>query len=77
MKNISFIIVFITISLLSYSCSSDDSYEMQVIQKNNINIKQLQNFNKEVNEKKVDSSEVKIKSKAADGDPSNPIPPRK
>jgi hypothetical protein len=77
MKNISFIIVFITISLLSYSCSSDDSYEMQVIQKNNINIKQLQNFNKEVNEKKVDSSEVKIETKTADGDPSNTIPPRK
>lgn len=76
MKNGLYIILFITVSLLSYSCSNDDSYEKQVIQKKNTSIKQLPNFIKEVNKKEVDSSAMKFEITPADGDPSNPIPPR-
>jgi hypothetical protein len=77
MKSKLYIAGLVSISLLTYSCSNDDGYERQEIQKSSINIKELPNFNKEVNPKRVDSSAVKVERTTEDGDPSIPVPPRK
>ncbi len=76
MKIKSYFFVIITLSLLNYSCSNDESYEIQNVQNDGVNIHKEPDFNKELNKKSIDSSSVQFETKTADGDPSNPIPPR-
>lgn len=64
----------VLISLLTYSCSNDDGYEMQEVKSNNFKIVPQVGLKEELKEKEIDSATVILN--AVDGDPINPKPPR-
>ncbi|TRX33007.1 hypothetical protein FNW52_16265 [Flavobacterium sp. ZT3R18] len=78
MKSKLYITGLVSISLLTYSCSNDDGYEIPEIENNNFKITPKAGLKNELNEKTIDSSTVifNIKASAMEGDPSNPKPPR-
>lgn len=66
------------ISLLTYSCSNDDGYEIPEVKNNNFQIIPQAGLKNELKEKAIDSTSVIINTEvySAEGDPINPIPPR-
>lgn len=78
MKNKLYIVGFVSFSLLAYSCSNDDSYEVPEVKSRNIKISPQADFKNELNKKRNDSTTVilNIEIMRVNGDPSNPIPPR-
>lgn len=80
MKNKLCLAALIAIMLVTYSCSNDDSYENQEVKARNFQI----NPEAVLKAKNVDSTAVKLGTEIStstsiepDGDPVNPIPPRK
>ena len=80
MKNKLYIAGLVGIMLLTYSCSNDDSHEGQEVKAKNFEM----NRQAVLKAKTVDSTTVKLGTEIStstsiepDGDPVNPIPPRK
>ena len=78
MKSKLYIAGLVSISLLTYSCSNDDGYEMPEVKNNNFKITPQAGLKNELKEKTIDSTTVifNIEANAIEGDPSNPKPPR-
>jgi hypothetical protein len=82
MKNKLYIAGLVCITLLTYSCSNDDSYEVQEVKAKSFEITPQAVLNAKI----IDSSSVKVGTKIIstqiniappeDGDPNNPLPPR-
>ena len=64
----------VLISLLTYSCSNDDGYDMPEVKNNNFKIVPQLSLKNGVKEEEIDSAAVIIND--LDGDPINPKPPR-
>jgi cell division protein FtsL len=79
MKSKLCIVGLVFASLLIYSCSNDDSYEVQDVKSINTRIHHQSNMKNLLKEKVIDSTAVinKIDKTNTKGEPSNPIPPRK
>ncbi|MFV8375127.1 hypothetical protein [Flavobacterium sp. LB1P71] len=80
MKNKLYIAGLVSISLLTYSCSSDDeNYEVQEVKNKSFEITPQTVLNAKTNDSTTVKSGTKITTTRvsdADGDPNNPIPPR-
>ncbi|MFV8324927.1 hypothetical protein [Flavobacterium sp. ZS1P14] len=82
MKNKLYIAGLASMLLLTYSCSNDDSYEVQEVKAKSFEITPQAALNAKI----IDSTSVKAGTKIIstqiniappeDGDPANPIPPR-
>jgi hypothetical protein len=68
----------VSISLLTYSCSNDDGYEMPEIKNNNFKITPQSSLKNELKEKTIDSTAIifNIEVNAIEGDPNIPKPPK-
>lgn len=69
----------VSTSLLIYSCSNDDSYEVQDVKSNKTHIQHQPSMKNALEEKVIDSTTVnfEIERNNTKGEPSNPIPPRR
>jgi hypothetical protein len=78
MKNKFFFATILSMIFLACSCSNDEDFEIQEVGSNNFKTKQLINFKKKINQKKVDSLELQVNGQEIflEGDPSNPKPPK-
>jgi hypothetical protein len=79
MKNKLYIAGLVLISVLTYSCSNEeDSYEVQGVKANTLKSAPQSVLENELTAKPIDSTAVKMNMELnnADGDPSNPLPPR-
>ncbi|MDI5888453.1 hypothetical protein [Flavobacterium yafengii] len=78
MKSKLYIAGLVSISLITYSCSNDDVYEIPEVKNNNFQITPQAVFKNGLNEKTIDSTTVifSMEESAVEGDPSNPKPPR-
>ncbi|TDE03740.1 hypothetical protein [Flavobacterium hiemivividum] len=75
MKSKLYIVGLVSISLLTYSCSNDDGYE---VKSNDLKITPQADLKNELNEKTIDSATTifNVEESAVEGDPSNPKPPK-
>ncbi len=78
MKSKLYIAALVSISLLTYSCSNDDEFEIPEVENNNFKITPEIGLKNEFKEKIIDSTTVNFSEvNPIDGDPSNPKPPRR
>lgn len=77
MKSKLYIAGLVSISLLTFSCSNDDDFEMSEVKNNNFKMTPQVGLKNEQKEKIIDSTTVIFsEANANEGDPSNPKPPR-
>ncbi|WP_426094733.1 hypothetical protein [Flavobacterium sp. DSR2-3-3] len=78
MKSKLYIAGLVSISLLTYSCSNDNDFEMPEVKNNNFKITPQAGLKNELKEKTIDSTKVifSIEVNTIEGDPSIPKPPK-
>lgn len=78
MKSKLYIAGLVSISLLTYSCSNDDGYEIPEVKNNNFKITPQSGLKNEFKKTTIDSTTVifSIEENAIEGDPSIPKPPK-
>jgi hypothetical protein len=78
MKSKLYIIGLISISLLTYSCSNDDSFPIPEVENNNFKLRPQSNLKNDLKEQTIDSTAIilNIEINTDEGDPSNPKPPK-